>query len=408
VSVPLLDVRSPAEYARGHVPRARSVPLLSDAAHADTGAVFAREGRAAAAVVALAHAGPALSALAATALGLVAQRQKRPPPALASSGEALAGNGSASAHSSDASAASVDAPQLLVTCARGGMRSASVAWLLSDVLGVRVATLEGGYKAYRAHVLASFAAELPIALVGGATGSGKTRVLASLRARGEAVVDLERLAAHAGSVFGAVSRPHFQALDAATGPAPDADALLLGHQPSQEAFENMLFDEIDALRPRLRSNSNRRGGLLWLEDEARTVGRRGIPPALLEQMRLAPVHLLQVPLEQRVRHALDDYAGAPPEALVAGTRRLAKRLGHERAKEAERLIMTGDLEAAARTLLAYYDRAYQLALLAKKKSSDAVVALAPTEGGGNERQRLFDADSWAELLVKAAYRGECN
>ena len=385
--LPLLDVRSPAEYARGHVPRALSAPLLSDAAHAETGTVFARDGRAAAAVVALAHAGPALSALAATALSLVEQRQKRPPPASASCGVA--------------SSAGVDAPQLLVTCARGGMRSASVAWLLSEVLGIRVATLAGGYKAFRAHVLASFAADLPIALVGGATGCGKTRVLASLHARGEAVVDLEHLAAHAGSVFGAVSRPHFRSLDASTGPAPDADTQLLGRQPSQEEFENLLFDEIDALRPRLRSDANRSGGLLWLEDEARTVGRRGIPPALLEQMRLAPVYLLQVPLEQRVRHALDDYAAAPREALVAGTRRLVKRLGHERAKEAERLLHAGDLENAARILLSYYDRAYHLALLAKKKGSSAVVALAPTEGGNNERP--FDADGWAERLTKLAY-----
>ena len=91
----------------------------------------------------------------------------------------------------------------LVYCWRGGNRSGSLAHILAKI-GWPVVQLDGGYKAYRAHV--SAALEAPPALdwrvICGTTGSGKSRLLETLDGIGAQVLDLERLAAHRGSVLG--------------------------------------------------------------------------------------------------------------------------------------------------------------------------------------------------------------
>ena len=109
-------------------------------------------------------------------------------------------------------------PTLVVHCWRGGMRSAAVAWLL-DLYGFKVAQLIGGYKAYRNWVIAHFEMPYTIKVIGGYTGSGKTEILKALQEKGETIIDLEGLAHHKGSSFGALGQPK---------------------QPSQEMFENIL------------------------------------------------------------------------------------------------------------------------------------------------------------------------
>jgi len=135
------------------------------------------------------------------------------------------------------------------------MRSAGVAWLL-DLYGFTVYTLAGGYKGYRNWVLAQFELEYPFQILGGYTGSGKTEVLKSLMKNGHTVIDLEGIAHHKGSAFGAMGLPP---------------------QPSQEHFENKLASALYL--------SSEAGQTIWLEDESQRIGSVNIPTVLFKQMR---------------------------------------------------------------------------------------------------------------------------
>lgn len=180
--LPVLDVRTPAEFAKGHVPGAVNLPLFSNEERAGIGTAYLHQGRQSAVQLGLAMVGPRLPGLATALL------------AAASPGG------------------------LLIHCWRGGMRSESMAWL-AGMLGCRVATLAGGYKSFRREALACFDRERKLRVVAGLTGTGKTAVLHALAERGEPVLDLEALARHKGSVFGDL------------GEQP---------QPTQEQFENDL------------------------------------------------------------------------------------------------------------------------------------------------------------------------
>ncbi len=189
--VPVFDVRTPAEFAQGHIPGVHNLPLFSNDERAEIGTIYKHEGRDAAILRGLELIGPKLRPMVEAARGV-------------DGGD-----------------------EALVHCWRGGMRSESVAWLL-EFAGYRVATLRGGYKSFRHYVLDTFAQPRAVCLIGGMTGAGKTDVLHALAARGEQVMDLEALARHQGSVFGHLGQPP---------------------QASQEHFENELAMQWRALDP---------------------------------------------------------------------------------------------------------------------------------------------------------------
>ncbi len=188
----IFDVRSPAEFAKGHIPGAVNLPVFSDEERAKVGTLYKHAGQKEATLLGLEIAGAKLRSLVEQA-------------------EVLAG-GKRIAH---------------VHCWRGGNRSGSVAWLLA-FNGFHVRVLEGGYKAYRRKAIELFSRPWKHVIVGGYTGSGKTELLHQLQSMGEQVVDLEALAHHKGSAFGSI------------GMQP---------QPTQEQFENNIarhmwtFDE---------------------------------------------------------------------------------------------------------------------------------------------------------------------
>ncbi|MCB0794960.1 MAG: tRNA 2-selenouridine(34) synthase MnmH [Flavobacteriales bacterium] len=189
---PLIDVRSPGEFSRAHIPGAHSLPLFSDAERALVGTTYKQRGKPEAIRTGLSIVGPKLR-------DLVDQADK------------LAPEGVAALH-----------------CWRGGQRSASMAWLLDAAGFQEILLLKEGYKRYRGHVLSCLQQSWTLLVVGGYTGSGKTELLQELAELGEQVVDLEELASHKGSAFGGLG---------------------LSPQPTTEHFENLLWKRLAELDP---------------------------------------------------------------------------------------------------------------------------------------------------------------
>jgi tRNA 2-selenouridine synthase len=186
---PILDVRSPGEYAQGHLPGALSFPLFSDDERAKVGICYKHAGRDAAVELGFDLAGGKFGDFIRTARDLAPDRRVR------------------------------------LHCWRGGMRSGAVAWVLT-LGGFEVTTLEGGYKSFRRWGHRHFAEPRSLRVLGGMTGTGKTHILHALAAQGESVVDLEAHANHRGSSYGGLDMPP---------------------QPSTEQFENLIAMDLATL-----------------------------------------------------------------------------------------------------------------------------------------------------------------
>jgi len=186
---PVIDVRSPIEYEKGHVPGSVNIPLFSNDERAQIGTVYKKQGSDKAVVLGESYAVPKIESFLADAL----------------------------LHSSDKS--------LIVYCFRGGMRSQRFSELL-DENGFNVSRLESGYKSYRSYVQKSFIKSYPLSVLGGRTGSGKTEILEELLKKNEQVINLEKMASHRGSAFGSIGE---------------------GEQPTTEQFENCLFELLKTL-----------------------------------------------------------------------------------------------------------------------------------------------------------------
>jgi tRNA 2-selenouridine synthase len=178
--VPLIDVRTPAEFEQAHVPGAFNIPLFTNEERIQVGTTYKQVGREAAILLGFDLSGSKWS-------GFIKQALEIAP-----------------------------GKRVAVHCWRGGMRSSAMAWALS-LYGFEVYLLEGGYKRYRNWVLGQFEHSWKLLILGGMTGSGKTDLLGELKCCSEQVIDLEALAQHQGSAFGSMNR-------------------LV--QPTQEQFEN--------------------------------------------------------------------------------------------------------------------------------------------------------------------------
>ncbi len=292
LDAPILDVRSPGEFARGHIPGAHNLPLFTDGERAIVGTLYKQTGRDAAVLEGLRIVGPKLA-------DLVEQAR------------AFAPNGSIRVH-----------------CWRGGERSGSVAWLLDKAGFTDVSTLRRGYKGFRNHVLAELARPVNVRVLGGYTGTGKTETLNYLHELGEQTIDLEALAHHKGSSFGAI------------GELP---------QPTTEHFENLIWHHLCGLdhdRP------------FWVEDESMMIGRVKIHEGFFAQMRQAWLFFAEMPIEERAARLVIDYGRYPKELLAEAIVRIGKRLGPQHAKAALEALATDDLLTVALITLGYYDKTY--------------------------------------------------
>ena len=340
--LPLLDVRSPAEFQTAHIAGARNLPLFSDEERARVGTAYARQGQEAATLLALRLVGGRLADMVETA------RQLCPPQPLTPDAAAvLAASPSARCAASSPvpdhafpplpEAPSLPGRHVLLHCWRGGLRSRSVGWLLESC-GFTVHLLRGGYRAFRAHVRKELARPRPVLILGGMTGCGKTDILHALADRGEQIIDLEGLANHRGSAFGAVA--------------------LSGGQPGNEAFENDLFEQWRTLDPRRP---------VWLEDESRRIGHVTLCEEFFRHIDTSPLLVVDLPQPLRIRRLVSIYGDTSPdsppepavaEALCAALQKLRRRLGIEACTRCCELVRAGRLDEAAGRVLHYYDKCY--------------------------------------------------
>lgn len=164
---PIVDVRSPEEFAQAHIPGAINIPLFSNEERAEVGTAYKKIGKQQAMLIGLEKIGTKMRTTAEKALSIATEQK------------------------------------LLVHCWRGGMRSESMAWLFEKV-GIECTLLRGGYKAYRRYAKNELSSKAKIIILSGSTGSGKTDILKEIQELGEQIIDLEGIAHHKGSAFGGI------------------------------------------------------------------------------------------------------------------------------------------------------------------------------------------------------------
>lgn len=325
-SIPLLDVRSEPEFAKGAFPAAVNLPILTDAERKQVGLCYQHEGQAAA--IALGH-------------QLV-------------SGDARQSRVAAWCALAD------ENPELVLYCWRGGLRSElAQQWLAES--GRDVARVKGGYKALRNYLRQVIETHFPkttLIRIGGRTGCGKTALLHSI---GHGI-DLERAANHRGSSFGRMPEP----------------------QRTQVDFENRIAIEL------MQCLHLRPGYPLLVEDEGRRIGAASIPEALYLRMRDSSLVVVEMSQDIRIDNVLNDYVigmrlayeDLDPQQgfesfsryLLESLQRIRRRLGganYERARDLmvralEQQKTHGQVELHCQwielLLSSYYDRMYDYQL----------------------------------------------
>ena len=248
-----VDVRSPGEFAEGTIPGSVNVPIFTDEERAMIGTVYKRESPAAARRLAMMTVSPKI-------------------PQVVAEMEELMKKG-----------------QLVVFCWRGGMRSYAACTFMS-LLKYPVLRLRGGYRAYRQRVMEELAAyeglKSPLIVLHGMTGVGKTRLLLMLKERGQQVLDLEGMANHRGSVFGAIG---------------------MGTPYNQKTFESLLWEALQGLDPERP---------VFMEAESKRIGRSVMPEWLMDD-KMAGIHvMIQASMDARVERLLEDYVPHGDQTIV--------------------------------------------------------------------------------------------
>jgi tRNA 2-selenouridine synthase len=295
----VIDVRTPAEFALDHVPGAVNLPVLSNDERARVGTIYVQDSR------------------------LKARRI----------GAALVARNIA-AHLEGALKDKPGSYAPLIYCWRGGQRSLALATVLEQV-GWRPTRLAGGYMTYRRRVTAALYGKVAspnLVLLDGYTGSAKTEVLHRLAALGVQVLDLEGLAGHRGSLFGAVAGQP---------------------QPGQKQFESALLAELERFDPRAP---------IVVEAESSKVGQINLPPVLWQAMAGAPRIEIVAPRAARVAYLLEAYRDLAEDApaVAAALAGLTARHGRKQVGEWRDQLACGELRALAHGLVElHYDPAYE-------------------------------------------------
>ncbi|WP_343674051.1 tRNA 2-selenouridine(34) synthase MnmH [Paraburkholderia heleia] len=293
----IVDVRTPLEFAEDHIPGAINAPVLSNEERVIVGTMY-----------------------------------KESPFEATRVGAALAAHNIAR-HLETTFADRPRNWRPLIYCWRGGKRSGSMTAMF-NMIGWRARQLEGGYKAYRHTVIESLRTlpgEFLYIVLAGPTGSGKTRLLKALGVAGAQILDLEGLAAHRGSLLG---------------------ALPTRSQPSQKSFDTALVQTLrtfDAAQP------------VFVEAESRRIGAITLPVALVEALHGAACVVVAVERDERVAllleeygHLLDDHAHLREQLM-----KLTPLHGRERIERWCRMLDEDCRAELSEVLIAeHYDPAY--------------------------------------------------
>ncbi len=298
----IIDARSPHEYAEDHIPGAVNLPVVDDQEFAEVGIKYRTDQTA------------AYQIGASYSLKNVARHIEQ------------------CVSKYDASS------RVLVYCFRGGKRS-RVWHDVLDTIGYRVEKLPGGWKAYRRWVneqLASVPGNYRYIVLSGATGSGKTRLLAALREAGAQVLDLEQIAVHRGSIIGGVpGQP----------------------QPTQKMFDSLLLRELAALDPQRP---------VWIEAESKKIGQVQVPEALLRRMREGTTVALEAPMSERIKLLREDYCHfeQDPQAMLDRLSGLRPLVGGAEFEQWQALADAGRIpELLERLMATHYDPTYRRSTL---------------------------------------------
>lgn len=292
----LVDVRSPAEFKHATIPGAVNVPLFNDEQRRVIGTVYVQD-----------------SVEKAKRLGVEAASQNLPMiyDEICKLKEKY--------HS------------LVFFCARGGMRSSSLASLLLT-LGMDVYKLKGGYKAYRGYIneqLPRIAEGIKFIVITGNTGVGKTKILKELKSRGYDVLDLEECANHRGSLLGSVG---------------------LGEENSQKQFDSLVYEVL----------KNRKSNTVFVEGESRRIGKIIIPDFIYKPMENG-IHInIQADMSVRVENILEDYVCDSNDELIAALNELRKYISNRKIDEYIEKVNKNEYRYVVEELMIkYYDPMYE-------------------------------------------------
>ena len=305
-SLPIIDVRTPAEFSDGHITGAINIPIFSNEERAVVGTKYKQESR---------------DTAIAKALEYIAEKTD---------------------HYLDELQKLVQSNEICVYCWRGGFRSEGMGHLFQTA-GKKIYRLVGGYKAYRNFVLDSFKVKFKLIVIGGMTGSGKTEILEEIGKTNEQMLDLEGIANHKGSAFGALGQDD---------------------QPTTQQFENDLAAQLTKFDPQQN---------IWLEDESRMIGRVKIPDDLFDQIRSSSVLKIEVSKDNRINRLIKDYANFSKDDLINSINNISRRLGGLNTKLATEAIGVEDYYKATDIILDYYDRTYTYGL--EKRAGQTVLPL---------------------------------
>lgn len=301
----LIDVRSENEYQKGHISGSINIPLLSNSDREAVGTTYKQKGRKEAVALGLRLVGPRMEDLYLKYSSYF--------------GEKL----------------------VVFYCWRGGLRS-EIASVICAWGGHKVLKIKGGYKSFRSLIHQTFEKPYQLVVLSGKTGSGKTEILHILKDKNEQIIDLEGLANHRGSTFGALGMPE---------------------QPTTEMFENLLGLELLSLNPDKKT---------WVENESRLIGTCFMPAAFWDKLSTAKIVSASVDDETRIKRLLLDYGHFPVDQLIERTEVLRKKLGGQHANTAVDALKSGDLELWLKTVLVYYDKTYGYG---EQKHKDRVLAV---------------------------------
>lgn len=309
--LPVLDVRTPDEFQKGHMTGAINFPLFDTQERSVIGKIYKEQDRDAAIL---------------KGLEISCSKVRK----FLSSAREIARNNS-----------------LLLYCWRGGMRSASLAWLF-DTAGIESYVLTGGYKDYRKYILEYLKHPRKLIVIGGMTGSGKTDILLILKKMRFQVLDLEALAHHKGSAFGALGEEA---------------------QNSNEQFENDIFAFLSGCNSKYP---------VWVEDESQNIGRNLIPSGFFKQILNSQLIVIEADIQTRLNRLVRDYAAFSPESLELCIKKISRRLGGITTKSAIESLKKGDFRNVAKLMLDYYDKTYSYSL--KKRYSSKVHTVISKSG----------------------------